>query len=242
MFSISIDGRDSFNDFGLIVENRPDIPLPKKLYTTVKVPGATGEYRSERGYEDIEFDITFSMISRLRDFEENKFEIVKWLENRKDNKLYLSELEEYCYIIKSLEISDFKVKSYNREINEFTVTCICSPFKEYIINEPISIDFTSNNEMSFYNSENIFLNPKVIIYGSGTCNFKINEELIELKNINKNIVIDSENMECYSGLENTNSLMKGSFPRFEIGESNISVNKISGEFTKVEIYPNRRRI
>ena len=65
----------------------------------------------------------------------------------------------------------------------------------------------------------------------------VNDELVEVKNINEGITIDSEMQEAYYNNDNLNHQMLGSFPVFEIGENKI---RTEGNIDKIEILPNWR--
>lgn len=241
MFSINLNGKDSYKDFNLIVEERPNIPTPEKKYITVAIPG-TGDYRREVGYEDIKININFAMISNLDNFESRRFEVINWLENIKDTKLFFSEDSNYYYNIKAVNISDFENKGYNREITQLSVEFICSPFKEAIENLPLELDISKNNTLTYNNRENVKLSPQIHIFGSGSCQIQVGDILVELKDVQEEVIVDSRLMECYKGNRSMNNLMKGYFPYFQLGENKIGFTNISGTFTTMKIYPNKRRI
>ena len=93
-------------------------------------------------------------------------------------------------------------------------------------------------EGSVTNPGSIYSEPIIKIFGSGDINLTINSEVIKLKEVTNNIILDSVQQNCYNeATDNLNSKMTGEFPKFEIGENNISW---TGSVSKVEVIPNWR--
>ena len=87
------------------------------------------------------------------------------------------------------------------------------------------------------NNTTYFSQPVLKIFGQGNIKLFVNDELVEVKNINEGITIDSELQEAYYQNNNLNHQMLGSFPTFEIGENKI---RTEGNIDKIEILPQWR--
>ena len=54
MFSFNFLGKDSYNDFGIVVEKRPIIPKPQRTIQYIEVPGRSGSLKvDDATYKDI---------------------------------------------------------------------------------------------------------------------------------------------------------------------------------------------
>ena len=87
------------------------------------------------------------------------------------------------------------------------------------------------------NNTTYFSQPVFKIFGQGNIKLFVNDELVEVKNINEGITIDSEMQEAYYNNDNMNHQMTGSFPIFGIGENKI---RTEGNIDKIEILPQWR--
>lgn len=173
---------------------------------------------------DLEFnfkiDKPISVISR---------EIRKFFKGKK--KLILSWNNEVYYKIKKIEISE--ISSELKKIGLFTVSFILDPYS-YVINNNW-IDITSTNVIN--NIYDVSL-PTLRLTGIGVINIYINETQIVLKEVNGTVIIDSDNMLCYTSDKiNFNENMTGYYPEIIEGENTLS---FEGNITKIELLPNWR--
>jgi phage-related protein len=54
MLSFEFGGKDSFNDYGIVIEKRPTISSPKRRVNYIDIPGKSSSVRhDENTYEDI---------------------------------------------------------------------------------------------------------------------------------------------------------------------------------------------
>ncbi|NFP92418.1 phage tail family protein [Clostridium sporogenes] len=94
-----------------------------------------------------------------------------------------------------------------------------------------------NNFIEIFNPGTVESTPVITIWGYGSIDLNINDNIINLTNVANNITIDSEIMDCYRDGQLFNNYMKGEFPIFKVG-----INKISwmGNVQRFEIKPNWR--
>lgn len=173
---------------------------------------------------DLEFnfkiDKPISVISR---------EIRKFFKGKK--KLILSWNNEVYYKIKKIEISE--ISSELKKIGLFTVSFILDPYSYLISN--FWLDITSLKEIN--NIYDLSL-PLLRVTGSGNINIQINNNQISLKSVSGIVIIDGENMLCYTSEKlNFNKNMTGYYPEIIEGENTLS---FEGNITKIELLPNWR--
>lgn len=156
-------------------------------------------------------------------------EIRKFFRNKK--KLALSWNNEAYYKIKKIEVSEITTEM--KKIGLFTVSFVLDPYS-YLINNSW-LDVTEINIINNIYDRSL---PVLKVSGTGIINISINDTQIVLKEVNGTIIIDSENMLCYtSDKMNFNKNMTGYFPILVEGENTFS---FTGTISKVEILPNWR--
>ena len=231
MFSFNFRGKNSFSDYGVYISKRPSIPSPKRRITNVVIPGKSSSLRfDENTYEDITIAVECSIKD---DILPNKIdEIKEWLLAYGESDLVFSNQHNKKYIAQVVNVIDFtQVLKY---ISKFVIVFNCRPFKYEVESNVIEMIA----EGSVTNPGSIYSEPIIKIFGSGDINLTINSEVIKLKEVINHIILDSVQQNCYNeDIENLNSKMTGEFPKFEIGENNISW---TGSVSKVEVIPNWR--
>lgn len=151
-----------------------------------------------------------------------------------ESDLLFSNQHNKKYIAQVVNVIDFtQVLKY---ISKFVIVFNCRHFKYEVESDVIEI----TAEGSVTNPGSIYSEPIIKIFGSGDINLTINSEAIKLKEVINNIILDSVQQNCYNeDIDNLNRKMTGEFPKFEIGENNISW---ISSFSKVEVIPNWRWI
>ena len=231
MFSFNFRGKNSFSDYGVYISKRPSIPSPKRRITNIVIPGKSSSLRfDENTYEDITIALECSIKD---DILPNKIdEIKEWLLSYGESDLVFSNQHNKKYIAQVVNVIDFtQVLKY---ISKFVIVFNCRPFKYEV--ESDVIEMTA--EGSVTNPGSISSEPIIKIFGSGDINLTINSEVIKLKEVTNHIILDSVQQNCYNeAIDNLNNKMNGEFPKFEVGENNISW---TGAVSKVEVIPNWR--
>ena len=231
VLSIKFNGKDSYKDFGLVIDGTIVRPSTNADYNTENVPGRKGTLNTFKYWNDNQIDIKlgFKKDSKLTT---DKSKILEWLNSKGDMRLYISDDMSLFYQVNKVSVSGFD----GREIKSFSVSFSLNPFtfldegKDIIdIYAPITICNTRSNLES---------EPYIKVCGTGNITVKINDFELILKNVSEFIEVDSMIKNCYKTVNdkkvNCNNLMYSGFPILPVGETNISW---TGNVTKIEIIP-----
>ncbi|RMD03246.1 phage tail protein [Clostridium autoethanogenum] len=228
MLSFNFAGKNSYDDYGILISQRPVIPSPKRRVSTINIPGRNSNLRfDEKTYDDI----TLTVECSVKDKENlvNKIDdITAWLFGAGENDLIFSFQEDKKYIAQVVNAIDFK--QVYKYFSEFPIIFNCRPFK-YAVDNNIETINTSGAKVT--NLGTIESEPVINIYGSGDIVFKINGQQISLKGVSEKITINSVIQDCYDDAgNNLNGNMSGEFLKMKSGENII---EWSGNVTKLEI-------
>jgi predicted phage tail component-like protein len=235
MLSFMFNGKDSFQDFGIYVEKRPNIPSPKRRVTYIEVPGRDSMLRrDEETYEDITLSVECSLIG---DPYSKISGIKSWLLNAGESDLIFSYQPERKYIAQVVNSIDFEVVL--KITSHFVILFNCQPFQYATVNVPVSI--TDGSVYSLYNPGTVKSLPIIKVNGSGSGSLTVNGKSVHLTNIDESVILNSDLQETYkdTGTEllNKNTTKTGKYPLLLPGENTIS---FSGGITSLEITPNWR--
>lgn len=235
MSSIFYNNLDSFIAFGLRIENIPQFHSVNKKYETTDIPGGeNGSLNIFDGYSDNIIPFNFVFFAEDEEFQIKKRKIIAWLNSSVLKELKYSLNKDVYYIVKKVEISEFKTEA--RIGRRFTATFTIEPLTYLLEGKEtvnITVPTTLYNDKSTHNSQ-LYMK----IYGSGDIAININSQTLILKGINSYIEVDSKIKNCFKNVNgvitNCNNQMYSTFPILEVGENNISW---AGAVTKIEIMP-----
>lgn len=232
MLSFNFGSKNSYEDFGILISQRPSISSPKRRVNKISIPGRNSNLIvDEKTYDDI----TLSLECSVKDNDNimNKLDDIKaWLFESGESDLIFDFQSDKKYIAQVVNSIDFKV--VYKYISQFPIIFNCRPFKYET--EMNIIEMTK--EGIILNPGSIYSDPIIKIFGSGDITLNINSETIKLKQVKEHIILDTVQQNCYSeDIGNLNSKMSGEFPKLETGENNISW---TGAVYKVEVTPNWR--
>lgn len=233
MLSFNFAGKNSYDDFGILISQRPSLLSPKRRINIINIPGRDSNLRfDEKTYEDITITVECSVKDNLSLV--NKIDNIKaWLFTAGESDLIFSFQDDKKYIAQVVNAIDFK-QTY-KIFSEFPIIFNCRPFKYAVENNIVTIN-TSGTVTT--NPGTIDSEPIISIYGAGDIVFKINGDQISLKGISEKIIINSVIQDCYDDAgNNLNEKMIGEFLKLKPGENVI---EWSGNVTKVEFLPNWR--
>jgi predicted phage tail component-like protein len=233
MLSFNFGGKDSYDDFGILISQRPSIPSPKRRINTINIPGRDSNLRfDEKTYEDITLTVECSVKDKQN--LANKLDTIKvWLFNSGESDLIFSFQADKKYIAQVVNAIDFK--QIYKYFSEFPIIFNCRPFKYAVENTTVIIN---QSKTTVANPGTIESEPVISIYGSGDIVFKINGEQISFKDVTEKVIVNSVIQDCYDDKgNNLNGKMTGEFLKLKSGENII---EWSGSVTKVEIQPNWR--
>ena len=216
-------------NLGFALVGRPSIPSADKKYETIEVEGRDGALTKFIGYQDLKFSLKFNILFQS-DIKQKLREIKGLLSVAKT--LAFDDSPNFFYKIKRCQISD--TETIIKQSGVFSVEFIADPFE---FESSSVLEYENPSNLLIRNNTTYFSQPVLKIFGQGNIKLFVNDELVEVKNINEGITIDSELQEAYYQNNNLNHQMLGSFPTFEIGENRI---RLEGNIDKIEILPQWR--
>ena len=216
-------------NLGFALVGRPSIPSADKKYETIEVEGRDGVLTKFIGYQDLKFSLKFNILFQS-DIKQKLREIKGLLSVAKT--LAFDDSPNFFYKIKRCQISD--TETIIKQSGVFSVEFIADPFE---FESSSVLEYENPSNLLIRNNTTYFSQPVLKIFGQGNIKLFVNDELVEVKNINEGITIDSEMQEAYYNNDNLNHQMLGSFPVFEIGENKI---RTEGNIDKIEILPQWR--
>lgn len=237
MLGFTFGGKNSFDDYNILISQRPSLPSAKRRVNYIDIPGRDSSFRYDEGtYEDITIAVECSIKD---DNVPSKLDEIKaWLFSSGESELIFSFQSDKKYKAQVVNAIDFK-QVYNIT-SSFVILFNCRPFK-YAVNSS-SVTITSGGGITIVNEGTLISKPIITVYCTGNGSFIINNREVLLSNVNvQAITLDSEFEEAYyindGTMVNTNSMITGEFPILDVGNNNIS---FSGGVTKLEITPNWR--
>ena len=67
MLSFVFNGKDSYKDYGILMEKRPNIPSPKRRVQYIDIPGRDSSLRyDEETYEDITLSVECAAVGNIQ--------------------------------------------------------------------------------------------------------------------------------------------------------------------------------
>lgn len=160
-------------------------------------------------------------------------------------KAYLLSNIGYHQLIDSYDLNYYRMAYFNsaidieeqaKNVGVFNVCFRCKPFKQAVEGDT-TLTFTKPTQI--INPEAFPSLPIIKLYGSGNLNLEINNNTYTVTDVEDSVIIDSENMETYSGNISYNNRKLGSigYPTLKAG-----VNKINFVADKIELTPRWRTL
>jgi len=217
-------GKDSYEDYGIVITVLPPETIPEANVDEIPIPGRDGDltidYNTKKPY-------TLPMTCTLLDFAKID-EVKAWLNGSGDlifnwqNYIFDARLINQIDISQSLEsLGEFpliwKVQPYKRDIDSLIL----------ILEAPQTI-FNPSTQNS---------KPVIKLYGTGNVNLIINGNIINLTNVSEYVTIDSDIQNAFKDTLPKNNDMEGEFQELISGTNYISW---TGSVAKIEITPNWR--
>lgn len=233
MLSFEFGGKDSFRDFGVYVEKRPNIPSPERRVTYIDVPGMDSRLRRDEGtYGDITLSVECSFLGDPI----SKISAVKgWLLGAGESDLVFSHIPGRKYLAQVVNSIDFEIVL--KITSHFIIVFNCQPFQYATDNAPVTV----SESATLINPGTVKSLPIIKVTGSGAGVLTVNGNSVSFSDIDGTVTLDSTIQETYQDtgaeLVGKNSIMTGEYPALLPGENIIS---FSGGITSLEITPNWR--
>lgn len=210
-------------DKGVVVKKLPPHTKPTERIEKITIPGRGGFLIQSENCYGVEPIIIECGLKK----DANLYDVANWL--RGTDKLILSDDETKFYdasIISSIPFEQI-FKYWRNFIIQFDI----QPFVKSVDKSTITITELEKEITVLGTYETL---PIITVNGSGDFTITINNKTFNLTNVNTQIKIDSEMMNCTetNGTVNANNKMSGDFPIFKSGINNID---IIGTFTSIVI-------
>lgn len=237
MLSFTFGDKNSFDDYNILISQRPSLPSAKRRVSYIDIPGRDSSFRYDEGtYEDITIAVECSI--KDDNISDKLDEIKVWLFSAGESDLIFSFQSDKKYKAQVVNAIDFK--QVYKIASSFVILFNCRPFK-YAVNSS-SVAITSGGGITIVNEGTLTSKPIIKVYCTGNGSFKINNREVLLSNVSMQpIILDSEIEEAYcindGAMVNANNMITGEFPILDVGNNNIT---FVGGVTKLEITPNWR--
>jgi len=246
---------------GLRIISLPNVTTPELRVEKVVVPGRSGDLTlTDNDYEgevkSVEFDYFNDYFDDIKTWLNGTGEVIfsnepdRYYKARIINKIALDQvLKKFHSGIVQFDCQPFGYDLNNSPIMKITENNVIRNSK--VIHPLSTYNYTSgnliepnklatineSNSMEITNYRTKESTPVITIWGYGSIDLNINDNIINLTNVANHIIIDSQIMDCYRDGQLMNNYMKGEFPIFKVG-----INKISwmGDIQRIEIKPNWR--
>lgn len=213
------------SDMDVKVVSLPSPSLAEENVTETQIDGRDGHLSEFNGYngdtKEVEADY----------FSTNTTKLLNWL--RGSGEVIFSNMPDRYY--KARISNKVPLDQILKNFHNFLIQFRCQPFG-YLLEGKEVITLTGSatlyNEKATYESL-----PIITIYGTGTCNFFINNQSFYVSEIGESITIDCDAMEV---LNNKGDKMQGNFLVLEVGENAISWVGVG--VTNVDITPQWRSL
>ena len=225
MNSFIWQGKDSYEDFGIVINKLPPETVPESDIETIEIVGRDGDLTIDNNAKK---SYTLPMECTLLDFTRID-EVKTWLIGGSGDLIFNwqgykheARLNNKIDIAQSLDV-----------MGEFQLIWKVQPYKKSISNSIITLTSAG----TIYSSGSANSKPIIKVFGTGAITLTINGNVVSLTNVSEYITLDSEMMDCYKGTQLMNNYMSGEFPLLAVGNNVFSW---TGTVTKVEITPNFR--
>lgn len=216
LYDIQFNGRTG-TTVGVIVQNRPNIPAPKKIYDAIELPGKDGVlYRDTGTVEDIRIEVPLAFREKDPSKWSQKLRSVKeWLLSVTDNKLSFTDDSDYFYRVKKVTVGTTEryVKRQGRLVADFC----CNGYMY------LKSGAREQQLDALLDNPGIRCLPVYKISGNGMCTITINGKQMKA-NVGQNLTIDTERKLAYRT------------------DGSVKNTSISGDYEDIALNPGRNSI
>lgn len=232
MLSFTFLSKDSFNDYGITIKERPDNPLPKRNVEIIDVEGRNDALVVDYGtYDSFTLKIPCMLIDPSN-YQTQLRSIRAWLGGGIGDLVFSDETDVKY---RAICVNKLDLGQMFSNFGEFVLLFECQPLKSAVTNTPI----TKTTSPATFDSPSGVKDgvPVIKVTGSGAISLTLNGTTVSLAAVSGYETIDSLLMDCYKDTTLKNSDMTGDFPMLINGTNNLSW---TGTVTSVEITPNWR--
>ncbi len=199
----------TFNSMGIIIEETPIIPKPKKSFTKYVIPGKSGYTSIDNKTYD---ELPFTLKCHFKDGVGNRDEIAAWLDGY--GTLQVDADKEYKGYI-SNSISFQQVFRFRKFPIQFMLQPIGQAVEPTTISSTTSTTFTSDTYTDAF--------PIIKVTGSGTITINLNGIQFSIYNASGEYVLDCGAKVITNNGSNASNSMSGDFPKVISGSNALTV-------------------
>ena len=228
---IILNGQNSNEITGLLIQSLPPISQPKIRTNIEEIDGRDGDIITKLGYSAYNKEISIGLYG---DYDVD--DVIAYFTNNQSGKVTFSNEPDKYYNYEILEQIDFERLI---RFKTATVKMHIQPFKYSNVEKIKSFTITNQTSINVRNTGNYVSKPTITITGTGTINLSLNNEqlfVINLGDTSTQIALDINNMNAYNPTNNVfmNRAVTGNYDNFVL---NVGSNTISwtGTITQIQI-------
>ena len=218
---IELNGQNSNEITGLLIQTLPPISKPKIRTNIEEIDGRDGDIITKLGYSSYNKEIPIGLYG---DYDVDQ--VIAYFTNNQSGKVTFSNEEDKYYNYEIVEQIDFeRLIRYKTA----TVKMHIQPFKYSNTENVKTFTITSQTSLNIRNNGNYISKPVITITGTGTINLRLNNEqlfVINLGDTSTQIALDINNMNAYNPTNNVfmNRSVTGNYDNFalKVGTNTIS--------------------
>lgn len=226
MLTITLNGVSSTTIQGLLIQELPPITKPKIRSMVEEIDGRDGDIITKLGYSAYDKEIKIGL---TRNYDINA--VIKYFDSE-GTVIFSNEPDKY-YNYQILDQIDFEKLL---RFKEAKVKLHCQPFKYKVNEQIIDVSRTYVRTVNVTNDGNATARPILEITGNGSVTVSLNgaESFIIDMSATNNIVINTNEMNAYSGSNLANRKVQGDYSSFVL---NIGQNVLTftGNVTNVKV-------
>ena len=228
---IILNGQNSNEITGLLIQSLPPISQPKIRTNIEEIDGRDGDIITKLGYSAYNKKITIGLYG---DYDVD--DVIAYFTNNKSGKVTFSNEPDKYYNYEIIDEIDFERLI---RFKTATVTMHIQPFKYSNVETAKTFTITNETSLNIRNNGNYISKPVITITGTGTINLSLNNEqlfVINLGDTSTQIALDINNMNAYNPTNDNymNRSVTGNYDNFAL---KVGTNTISwtGTITQIQI-------
>lgn len=221
------------SEYGICIENTPDLNRPERKYNVYKIPGRSGDVVEQLdAYNNINKTYqVWAANDYFSDVVKDYNAIASWL--------YTSN--GYCRLEDDFEPDTFRlgyfvgpmdVENLLNMYGKTKLTFNCRPERFYKDGEKV---ITVANGSTIQNRTSFTAKPLIKVAGSGNITLRIGSHTMTITGLVDYIYIDCDTMDAYrQSAENKNNMISGDFPVIDPGNQSVYT---TGNVTSIQVTP-----
>lgn len=230
--SITFNGING-NTLGCIVEKYPARILPRRLYSSEKIPGRNGNLTRFEGYANVHLLYDVYLSAEASGLQAVAEDVVNWLYGPASYARLEDSYNTGIYRMAQLAGPD-EVLNYFQQFGRCTLDFEAMPQRWLTAGETAT---TYSGDATITNPTQYEAQPLIVVSGTGDVEFNIGGYDVVIDDMTGSITLDCEVMDAYdngTNLNNTVTLPNG-WPKLAAGANALTF--VSGSITDITVTP-----